>query len=226
MWNGQTTQKLTGMYKDVFLMAVKSMFEDLTDGYIVRDKIIEALNDKSSNTLPGYRLFKKMSKNQKVVCLAYVCRYLTNDEKAPELLAWNEATIASVFKYLQTELELDIDGHSTVYKGRTVRSYLQELAKLKYEHIKHEYPDELDAYNEPPDVDSEDMNIWNDIVEDLTERILWDLDFDWDNSVSNCMEKDNPENYFSGKPPKVTDDSLNEALDYFLDLFKLHRTTV
>ncbi len=54
-------------------------------------------------------VFGKMSKNEKLISLAYVCSYLTNDIDSPIIHAWMESTISSVFDcvndYVYEEIE-------------------------------------------------------------------------------------------------------------------------
>jgi hypothetical protein len=66
---------------------------------------VDNYNDKYDD----YSVFGKMSKGEKLISLAYVCSYLTNDIEPPKTHAWMKSTIASVLDcvmdYVYEEIE-------------------------------------------------------------------------------------------------------------------------
>lgn len=123
----------------------------------------------------GLVAFDRLTPEQKLVMLADVANALKSvSVKTPRHTASNEATIAAVFTVLRGVLECEIDV-ATDDEMKSLTSIRQLLLACC---------SDADGYEgQLPDANSEDIEAWNWILEEIEERILWDCDYQSSNEL-------------------------------------------
>lgn len=110
--------------------------------------------------------------------------------KPPELTAANEGALATFIAYLESAvaLEIEISAEEPDDVLTDVREGLLEFA------TERGYFDEAP----PPHADSDDLNVWRDLIEELDQTLLWDNDYamepadSWDPTEDNYYRSDTP----------------------------------
>jgi hypothetical protein len=147
----------------------------------------------------GVRAFDELQPSQRVAMLAFVGTAL-NDETVPHpvLTAHNEATIAAVFNNLLTQVAMEIDAASegeasegptairklvlAAYKEAAEQDSAETSITCEDTETTHSIPtaptvddkDDDDPVWIAPDVDCDDLGAWEDLLDCLANRILWD----------------------------------------------------
>jgi hypothetical protein len=115
-----------------------------------------------------YNDYTEQEIEQKTVELSSVVEALIEKtEKPPELYAWNESTVASVFDNLKLLVNMELDPgmedeKPILYKGKLMKEWLLDCNK-RY-------------LNNEVEV-SEDVEDFEEILDCMAERILWDEDY-------------------------------------------------
>jgi hypothetical protein len=121
----------------------------------------------------GVKFFDELSWQQRLALLARAANaLLKSDVPPPELSAVNEATVAAIFAQIRqnVDIELDMAGEDglppeyDVYYWRRLLAACQELPRTS---------DEFYLV-----VQCEDLDDWELLVECVSDRILWDADWD------------------------------------------------
>ncbi len=152
----------------------------------------------------GVFLFDDLTVHQKISLLHNVAVHLLQPTPATlPLTAITESAVAAIFANLQAQTEMEIelyddlsdqsgqfnassDGQDSGFENE-VRFYWRELIKTAY-HDTSEFESaeeailecgdgEFDRHN-GPDLKSSDIEHWSECIESLTDRILWDRDFE------------------------------------------------
>jgi hypothetical protein len=159
----------------------------------VRDELREEALGNEQWTY-GVRAFDDLTLPQRLWMLCEVSEALFRSEtSSPELTAINEGTVAVIFKALQQQLTFELEllapepgempSEFAGYWRRLVRA--AALSTLTEENHSFD-PAEI------PDVECDDIEDWHGVVEVLSERVLWDTDYD-------------DEDLYSDHPPEIAE---------------------
>ena len=142
---------------------------------LVRDAledVADNIEDELSGEDPwefGVRQFDQQEPLVKLALLAEVGSALLRDTEAiPELTAISEATVAVLFAHIQQSIEFEID----CVDGLEAPFFWRTLALAVFQEMEHS------GDLEPTTLDCRDYNELSSIVQSLTDRILWDRDFE------------------------------------------------
>tara|TARA_R110002049_G_scaffold4601_4_gene31795 strand:- start:11187 stop:11906 length:720 start_codon:yes stop_codon:yes gene_type:complete len=136
----------------------------------------------------GIAVFDSLSTSQRLALLHDVARHLlTPTESALPLSATAEAAVAAVFVEIRDQVAIEIglmgasptrsadQSHGTLWRKLVLEAHYSIFGELSATDLEPEYDDGT-IYR--PAVDSRDMNTWEDIIEHLTDAVLWDRDFE------------------------------------------------
>jgi hypothetical protein len=190
--------------------------------------------------------FDVLQPSQRLALLAEVGNALKDESHPhPELTAHNEATIAAIFSNITTQVALEIDlaseiedwGDPTCTRKLVLAAYLevveQDVAEVRNASNETEVAvsrrtpptveiaeddDNDDEVWSPLELDSNDLEAWEDLLDCLANRILWDDDdyemgdefLDVDPRVSRAkMELMRiPDDYYTAIAPDPTENEL------------------
>jgi hypothetical protein len=179
MWRTSAGDRtLKGIEAEVYLTALREFASELREE---RDEHESAV-----------RVFNRLSFGQRVGLLEDVTAALLDDGiPTPEHTAANEAAIYAVYRHLHSlvldELMASQDGKETFLEFRT---------------LLHKAGTEL-GIEEMPDPDCADEQEWDNVVEELSDRVLWDRDFEDEDSFVDAVRDVGltaPEHTDSGEP--------------------------
>lgn len=153
----------------------------------IRDEMDEGFDP--IRTTGGY--FSRLPAGQRLAVVLDTLSALRDPKsKPPELTAANEGALATCIAYLESAvaLEIEISAEEPEAILTDVREGLREFA------TERGYFDEAP----PPHADSDDLNIWRDLIEELDQTLLWDNDYamepadSWDPTEDNYYRSDTP----------------------------------
>lgn len=147
--------------------------------------IVELIREESSDfgeQLPfGISLFDSLTWTQRLAVLDVVATHLlTPTPEVLELTAVAEATVGVLFEYvrLQIDLEIDFDEGETRWR----RLVLDAFEATERMHDDGAYDDASESAEDyswgTSDVNCRDRSAWREMVETLTDQILWDRDYE------------------------------------------------
>lgn len=189
---------LAGAEGNLFREAVLSL-ADITD---------DAIRSEDDPWDFGLAVFDRLTLPSRLAMLAHVgFALLRETPECPQLTAVNEATIATVFRYIEESIESEIDAEDDIKEPFFWRRLVRAAG------VEHAADVEL------PDESSRDISQWEFLIEVLSDRILWDNDF----SSEACFADASPEfaeeryvdmgideEYFLAVPPDPGDSSLDQ----------------
>jgi hypothetical protein len=112
-------------------------------------------------------LFERLTRGQKQLAILLVARALLDPaSEPPDITAVLAGTVAGIYNYLQTMIDLEIDhgGETTIR-----RMVLEVLDEMGYWH---------QSPRIPLSPECEDIDAWSEVVEALGDNVLEDHDFD------------------------------------------------
>ncbi|MBW4527696.1 MAG: hypothetical protein KME18_21330 [Phormidium tanganyikae FI6-MK23] len=189
---------------------------------------IEVIGDEL-DVKTGDRIFDSATFPQKVVILHQCLSALLKPEvEAPELTNVLEAGAYFPFAYLKMRLEEEIseedewseDEEDLKYAyRRSLWKAFEEFVRPRWESAVEEYGEreqEADFSDRSPDLD-----LWEEIIEDLADRIFWDRDWQVSSIVPQLLDGIEAEfsqltglceEYVTNRLPKVTEEEAAIAL--------------
>lgn len=172
MWNASDgTDTLHGASASLVRMTLGVMAEAL-------------LGRRSEPLAVGIRRFDALAASQQAAVLADVGEALVREDvPAPELSAVNEATVAAIFKFMESRVRDEVERSPSSTRWR--RSILDAARQFE----------DLSGPSEEPLPEETDMCFanWEELVEVLSLGILWDND--WDHSPFEDYPPDAAEEY-------------------------------
>ena len=175
----------------------------------VTDMVEQEIADDSDPWDFGIPVFDQMQPTAKLALLAEVgWALLRVTDSCPKLTAINEAVVAALFGDVEQSIQIEIDWS----KEEAADNELQAWRKLVLA-VFREDADTLDL----PESDCEDVGEWKLLVEVLSDRILWDDDF---NEAERFLDESPDEaerlrerwgideNYYSAIPPDPRESEL------------------
>ncbi len=151
----------------------------------VHDDFEESASDCDS----GIAIFDSCTPSQRIALLHQVASFLINETKhALPLNALVDATVAAIFAEIRDQVAIEIGfgvqrNQSAADEADAVSSVgLSWREMVLAVHLdcfdqKHEL-EEFDADGWVPDVDCDQLPLWEVLIHDLSELILWDRDFE------------------------------------------------
>lgn len=128
----------------------------------------------------GVSLFDRLDIPQQLALLAEVGQALLRpDQPAPELTSLREATVSVLYEQLRFCVADEIDGE--LRTSRPHRYWRQLIVRAC---------DEANTGPEPmehPAHDAEDLDAWDLVIEALTDRILWDRDWEMEDLFADAV---------------------------------------
>lgn len=149
--------------------------------------IVELVKDESSGhneqRVYGIQLFDELTWSQRLVLLERVMTYLLTDtQETLELTAVNEAAVGAIFEHVVLKVDCEIDAFAEIthWRGLVLAAY-ESCVRGDVDHGcipagAGESDDETPFT--PPGLDCDDKDQWRYLVESLTDRILWDRDYE------------------------------------------------
>lgn len=171
--------------------------------------IVDMLSD--GDGLFGVELFDELQRGQKLFALYRVGRaLLAHDEPAPELTAYIEATVAVIYEFALSQIRLEIEDLDLEAKSPTWREMVVSAL--------HEMEED---FTEVPAVKSPDMEEWRFVLEVLQGLILWDNDFEMQESMDVDPQEGRrfkqvlgvSQDYYTAVPPDLPDLQCNLYID-------------
>ena len=163
----------------------------------------------------GIDPFDQLQPNQKLVVLYNSARGLLRpNEPPPMLTAFIEAAVATVYEFAEDQLNQEIGDpelrRRTPYWRRLVLEAAREQVEL----------------DEMPDDTSCDKEEWDLLLECLAVRVLWDNDYQWQETQDLPPEEskllhtmlDIDDDYYTDVPQDPPDDQFNLYLDALMGL--------
>ncbi len=143
----------------------------------VHDDFEEVAGDCSS----GITIYDSCTLTQRIGLLHQVAvALLTADQEPPRLNALTDATVAAIFVEVRDQVAIEIrlgnqeDG-SDPYAWRK----MVQAAHLNCFDLRSDLDDaDLDETDLIPSSDCEELSVWEGLINDLSELILWDRDFE------------------------------------------------
>ncbi len=140
--------------------------------------IVESIKEESSGYQGqveyGITLFDELPDSQRLVLLERVATYLlTSTAKTLDLTAVNEAAIGVIYEHVRCEIKRE------AAVGKSPATTWRTIALAAYRECFSE-EDDLSGEDDfvPSAVDSVDHRQWHELLESLTDRILWDRDYE------------------------------------------------
>lgn len=184
----------------------------------------------------GISVFDQLQLNQKIVVLRQVACYLLTDTDAPlPLTAVNEAAVGAVFENIRQHVETEIEHCSvlgqmfpihnssalscdeepwTIWRSKILAAEFATLSRGEWELLVAE------GFHWPSE-DCLEIERWDEIIESLADRILWDRDYEMsdsfldDDPLSATARKEMlgiEHDYFIDTPPDPNDDELEGVI--------------
>ena len=207
MWNapnGHTT--FTGPLAFLLAQGIWAITSDLEAAFEYDDEFCDY----------GHPAFDRLTNEQKAWTLHKVAfGLLDRKTEVVHLMAYLEATVATVFR--QIEVDLDVEIQMAEEEPDDDCFSLRRAALAAYEKVGGNSPEMLMEDEEPLRVECDDFEEWKTVIEILEETVLWDADYDLDN-FDDMPSKESKElkhrygildDYFTAIPD---DPKPNEAL--------------
>jgi len=121
--------------------------------------------DMYRNNHDDYSVFGKMSKREKLISLAYVCSYLTNDIESPKVHPWMESTISSVFDCINDYIYEEIE---TLGGSKTPKEFQWRLLVISA------FSGVSDTEKISKDFNNDDYEVWHSMLEAIKSDISSD----------------------------------------------------
>ncbi len=163
----------------------------------------------------GLPAFDQMQRGQKLFAMYEAGRALLRpDQPAPELTAYLEATVATVYQFAYDQIvtetdDPDFSDEPHYWRGLALRAV-----------------SELDADCEFPEVNCDERSRWKSVVELLEGKVLWDRDFEMQfvldldpqhaEKVKGSLRIET--DFFTAVPIEVPDCQFNLYLDALMGL--------
>lgn len=163
----------------------------------------------------GIAPFDELQRNQKLVALYSSARGLLHpNEPTPKLTAFVEAAVATVYEHAKEQVYLEIDDPDSSDETSFWRRLVLEAARQQVA------LDELPCDSDP------DKGIWNFLIECLIGCVLWDNDYESQESLDLPPEASKryratlgiTEDYYTDVPPDPPDDHVNLYVDALMGL--------
>ena len=163
----------------------------------------------------GVASFDELQRNQKLLVLYNSARGLLHpDSPPPKLTAFIEAAVATVYEFAKDQVEQEIKAPK--FFGGTTRWRRLILDAARQQNI----PDEL------PDETNDNVTTWMELVTDLSEFVLWDCDYAWEDSLDLPPEESRrirdtlgvADDYYTDVPPDPPDDQVALYVDVLMGL--------
>ena len=160
-------------------------------------------------------LFDQLQPNQKLFVLYNSARGLLRpSEPPPKLTAVIEAAVATVYEFAEDQLHQEIDDPEIRRRAPFWRKLVMEAAREQVE------------LDEMPDDTSCDKEEWGLLLECLAGCVLWDTDYDWQESQDLPPEESKhlyatlgiDDDYYTDVPQDPPDDQTNLYLDALMGL--------
>jgi hypothetical protein len=183
----------------------------------------------------GVAVFDRLQPASKLAMIATVGKALTDDdEPCPPLTGLTEGTFAAIYAAIRQEIAVEIDlgreGRQSEGEEFSMRPFVlaavRETGAAWDDHPSDTESEDQDL--EPPALpqpDREDVGAWDDLLEELMDRVLWgDRDFeeeefflDKDPRESRLMKRlmGIDGDYFSAVAPEPTEDQLTTIRETF-----------
>lgn len=159
MWHSSRGERtLTGNEAKLVREAVLTMVDEL--------QVVPQLQP----ILLGTFLWDSMTAHQQLAMLDQVSLYLLKPtEVTMELTAAAEATVAAIYKYALTRIEIEVD----VTRLGTPESDWREMLLNA---IEERFPESNQVSQ--ADLWNDELSFWNEMIEKLVDEVLWDRDFE------------------------------------------------
>ncbi|MEA1949745.1 MAG: hypothetical protein U9N87_00045 [Planctomycetota bacterium] len=163
----------------------------------------------------GIELFDQLQPNQKLFVLYNSGRGLLRpDEPPPKITAGIEAAIATVYEFAEFRVREEIDDPELRQRAPFWRKLVLEAAREQVE--LDEMPDDTSCYKEE----------WELLLECLAGCVLWDNDYEWQESQDLPPEESKrlyatlgiDDDYYTDVPQDPPDDQTNLYLDALMGL--------
>jgi hypothetical protein len=113
-----------------------------------------------------YSVFGKMSKGEKLISLAYVCSYLTNDIESPSVHAWMQSTISSVFDCVNDYVYEEIE---TLSGSKNPKEFKWRLLVISA------FSGVSNTDKISKNFNNDDYEVWHDMIEEVKGDIIDDI---------------------------------------------------
>jgi hypothetical protein len=218
MWHTPLGERvLHGSERSLFLLGLWALWEQ-----------VEEAGDEPEFCETGVAVFDRLQPASKLAMIALVSKALTDDdEPCPPLTAQTEGTFAAIYAAIRQEIAVEIDpgreGRQSEGEGFSMRPIVLAAVRETNPDWDNPLPDTEGEVQdiEPavlPQPNCEDSGAWNDLLEELMDRVLWgDRDFeeeefflDNDPRESRLMKRllGIDGDYFSAIAPEPTEDQL------------------
>jgi len=188
MWKTpEGTRKLSGAERRIFIIGLISKTDSLFAHGTADDDFTE-LEAGVLNQFPA---------QDRPWILFLVAEDLLGDGVPPKAFAWNDAAVWESFERLRALVEISIEEPEESDRIFYRQSILDALMERM--------PDEKDLF---PDLRSEDMEEWDDCVEWLMDKVLWDRDFELYDAFADS----------GGKKVKAIKEFAGIDEDYFTEM--------
>ncbi len=143
--------------------------------------LVEQIKDEASYESVGYviTLFDNLTWSQRLALIeTVVTNLLTETAGTPRLTAVNEAAIGSIFEHINFQIGTEIKDvpPQTKWRQLVLEACHEAFGELAFD---GQDSDEDDAGTSmPTSADSERIDLWFPLVQSLSDRILWDRDFE------------------------------------------------
>lgn len=211
MWRTPLGERvLRGAEWALFRQGLSSLWDWVEDGVDGEDDLFDV----------GVKAFDRLQKNQKLSLLVEVGRALKDEATpCPELTSCVEATVAVVFRLVLREIrmEIDLESNDVDDDPQRWRRLVRDAVDATSDGDDEEGDDREGSW--AITLESTDLEAWSECVDHLTERVLWDEDFDQeDDFVDDSPDEGRAlmkrlliaEDYFVAVAPDPRDDELAE----------------
>jgi len=221
MWRTKIGERtLRGCEWDLFRAGLSALWEQIGDSF-----------DEPELCATGIGVFDRLQPAAKLAMLALVGTALRDEhEPCPELTALTEGTFGAVYAVIRQEIEIEIDlgreeppPESQEFSMRALVLAAFRETNPDWENSLPEpgYGDEDDEKVEAPSLpepDCEEIDAWDDLLDELMDRVLWDdrdfeeeeLILDVDPEVGRYLKRQLgiDGDYYTSVAPEPTDEQL------------------
>lgn len=237
MWRASTDDKfvLKEEFKDLLCTALEEPIIELKilageDPAFLKSVFNETEEDPEFvfGTITWHQPFERLANRDKIILFARTLRALTcPTTPAPELTQNNESAVYAMFEALEAAIEVEVDTAKEAQQDGFDPYIIRRLAAA-VERKYCKYEDAADYI----DYTSKNLDGWHDMVDRLSDIILWDLDFienedgtalgnlaDQDPAIAGMIKKQlgiDPD-YYSHAIEAVTYDEFIADTNYLFD---------
>jgi hypothetical protein len=197
MWHTQAGDRvLAGAEARLFKASLRFMVDILED------------DDQEDSWAFRIEMFDRLTVGQKLTMLCDVARALLDPAvPMPELTAVNEATVAAVYQNLLDNILMEVDDDGEIQGDPSIRYYWRRLIMAAVKEAERAENLPIDPEQQPTP-ESNDMDDWDPLVEDLENRILWDGDWELESNIADSSPED----------AQRSKDFLGITDEYYLDV--------